>query len=1155
MIELFYPYFRGRALLAVTATFLIMPVIWLFGPLINWHGYSPLETELNRALFCLALFILCLVGIWVFDRMRKDRDKKLVEGMTGAEAGAERAAEEEAELRDKLATALTQLRQAAGKKGNFLYEQPWYVFIGPPGSGKTTAIRYSGLEFPFAEGAVLQGVGGTRFCEWMLTDRAVLIDTAGRYTTQDSDAAADKAGWDRLMGLIKKNRPRLPLNGVVVCFGVDMISRLSGPEREAHARSVRRRIRELEKALGQRLPIYFLVSKADLLPGFSEFFDDLDRDTRQQVWGFTFPLVKEPEGAVGRFGVEFDLLEQRLQDRMIERLQQERGPAQRAAMAGFPPQFASLQEPLGAFITAAFGGTKLDPAPLLRGVYFTSGTQEGSPLDRLAGALTRAFGLDPRRPAALMAQKGKSFFLGRLLRDVIFNEARLAAGNRGMERRRRIIAACVWVFAIAAVAGGAAYAWHTQATEQARMARLADQIAKAEQAARGLPLDRVADDEMTRILPYLAAARDLAAAARGEGPGLGLSQEEKLLAGAETAYRRALDRSFLPRLLYRLEGQIQGSFQRPDYLYEATRIYLMLGRQGPVDAPLLRRWFVLDWGRAYPGATAQPTRTALLQHLDALLAQDFPEYPVNGALVDRARIVFSRLPLADRVMSRLRPMADNAQNAQPWRPSEVLGPAGSRYFVRASGQPLTEGIPGLFTVEGLYRIVLPTLPNAVRDAVGESWVLGPQIRNVPGGDDPAQLERAVLTLYANEYVAAWDRMLQDLNIQPLPRNPAQAAEALNLLGAPNSPLREILRSIARQLSPGTNPDARPAQPAQQGGAQQRVEQAQGPEPSSAEPVAQIVEPRFQRLRDVPGQPLEGTLVIINDLYVQLARQAAAGSGTAIPAPAGLNPIQRLRAEAQRQPDPFGRWLATLAQDAGGTSDEANRQAIAAAGAAELAPRCRPMETRFPIRRDGQDPPIDDFRRFFGPGGTMDTFFTTRVRQFVDTTTTPWRPMAPETGNRPVVSAADVMQFWRASAIRDAFFPGVGAGGLRFELLPLGGDPALQGVVLEAEGLRTEIDRNGPFRPITLTWPTNTNTTLTFDPPASTGPITYDGPWSSLRLVMRRENTLQATQQRERLRLTVRAGDRSIVFELRAGSASHPFGLRELEEFRCPLLAP
>lgn len=1157
MIEALHPFLRGRALIAMSGVFLLMPVVWLFGPVLVWNGWSPLESELNRGLFCLALFIVCLIAVWVYDRIQKGRDKALVEGLTQADPGAERAAEEEAELRDKLTTALAQLRSAGGKKGNFLYEQPWYVVIGPPGSGKTTAIRYSGLEFPFADGAVLQGVGGTRFCEWWLTDRAVLIDTAGRYTTQDSDAAADKAGWDRFLGLIKKNRPRLPLNGVVICFGVDLISRLSAAERDIHARTVRRRIRELETTLGQRLPVYFVVSKADLLAGFAEFFDDLDRETRQQVWGFTFPVVSGPEGAVPKFNAEFDALEQRLQDRLIERLQQERGPQQRTAIAGFPSQFASLQEPLGAFVTAAFAGTKLDPAPFLRGVYFTSGTQEGSPLDRLAGALSRVFGLDPRRPAAVMGQKGKSFFLGRLLREVIFNEARLAAGNRGLERRRRIIAACVWGLSLLVLGGGAAYGWHSYTTEQARSSRLAEQLAKAEQAARGLPIDRVSDDEMTRVLPYLAAARDLPPAAQGDGAAFGLSQEEKLVAGANAAYRRALDRSLLPRLLFRLEGQIQSSFQRPDFLYEATRIYLMLGRQGPLDAPLVRQWFALDWGRAYPGATGQPTRTALLQHLDALLAQDFPEYPMNGALVDRARIVFSRLPLADRVMSRLRPLADNARNAPPWRPSDVLGPAGSRYFVRASGQPLNEGIPGLFTVEGLYRIVLPALPQAVREAASESWVLGPQVRNVPGADDPARLEVAVLTLYANEYAAAWDRMLQDLNVQPLPRNPVAAAEALNLLGAPNSPLREILRSISRQLSPGTNPDAQPAQAGQQqGGAAQRVAAAQGgPEPSSAEPVARLIEPRYQQLRDVPGQPLDGALVIINELYVQMARLATAPPGAVLPPPVGLNPIQRLQAEAARQPDPFGRWLRILAQAAGGGSDEANRQAIAAAGRAELGPRCTPMESRFPIRRDGPEPPVDDFQRLFGPGGTLDQFFSTRVRQFVDTTVNPWRPIAPEAGGRPVISQADVTQFQRAAVIRDAFFPGVGAGGLRFELVPQGFDPNAMGAILEAEGVRTEIGRGGPFRPISLTWPTRSNTTLTFDPPASVGPVAFDGPWSALRLVMRRENTLQATQQRERLRLTIRAGDRSAVFELRAGSSNHPFGLRELEEFRCPQLAP
>ena len=76
---------------------------------------------------------------------------------------------------------------------------PWYMFIGPPGAGKTTALVNSGLKFPLADTAVgrsaVRGVGGTRNCDWWFTDEAVLIDTAGRYTTQDSQAAVDSAAW------------------------------------------------------------------------------------------------------------------------------------------------------------------------------------------------------------------------------------------------------------------------------------------------------------------------------------------------------------------------------------------------------------------------------------------------------------------------------------------------------------------------------------------------------------------------------------------------------------------------------------------------------------------------------------------------------------------------------------------------------------------------------------------------------------------------------------------------------------------------------------------------------------------------------------------------------------------------------------------------
>ena len=51
-----------------------------------------------------------------------------------------------------------------GKRGyDALYALPWYMFIGPPGAGKTTALRNSGLHFPFlTDRGGVRGVGGTR---------------------------------------------------------------------------------------------------------------------------------------------------------------------------------------------------------------------------------------------------------------------------------------------------------------------------------------------------------------------------------------------------------------------------------------------------------------------------------------------------------------------------------------------------------------------------------------------------------------------------------------------------------------------------------------------------------------------------------------------------------------------------------------------------------------------------------------------------------------------------------------------------------------------------------------------------------------------------------------------------------------------------------
>src|SRR3546814_10691875 len=98
--------------------------------------------------------------------------------------------------------------------------------------------------------------------------------------------------------------------------------------------------------------------------------------------------------------------------------------------------------------------------------------------------------------------------------------------------------------------------------------------------------------------------------------GMGLYQGDKLGSLGMVAYGRALNTLFLPRLLVRLEDQIRTNIDRPDYIYEALKVYLMLGNQGPMDRSLVTQWLALDWAAAYPGDAHLMVRQDLAGNLD-----------------------------------------------------------------------------------------------------------------------------------------------------------------------------------------------------------------------------------------------------------------------------------------------------------------------------------------------------------------------------------------------------------------------------------------------------------------------------------------------------------------------------------------------------------
>ena len=93
----------------------------------------------------------------------------------------------------------------------------------------------------------------------------------------------------------------------------------------------------------------------------------------------------------------------------------------------------------------------------LRGFYFTSGTQQGSPIDQLIGSLARSFGTEEVAASSYSGQ-GKSYFLTDLIQKVIIGEAAWVSTDRAAVRRAMIIKAAAFAV-IALFSVGLSVAW------------------------------------------------------------------------------------------------------------------------------------------------------------------------------------------------------------------------------------------------------------------------------------------------------------------------------------------------------------------------------------------------------------------------------------------------------------------------------------------------------------------------------------------------------------------------------------------------------------------------------------------------------------------------------------------------------------------------
>ena len=227
----------------------------------------------------------------------------------------------------------------------------------------------------------------------------------------------------------------------------------------------------------------------------------------------------------------------------------------------------SLREIGREFLNEVFRPSRFEDPPLLRGVYYTSGTQEGTPIDRVMGSLARTFGVGQQALQAHGGQ-GRSYFLTRLLKDVVFQEADLVGANRRLEVQRRWLQRAAYTGAVA-VTILAVLAWTTSFTRnQVYVNRTTDRIEEF-QALSAQPLADPYDFD--ELLPRFNALHNVTGVYSHFGDstpflmGMGLYKGSSITEASTDAYQREMNRLLVPAIRNRLETHLDIGIGDPDF--------------------------------------------------------------------------------------------------------------------------------------------------------------------------------------------------------------------------------------------------------------------------------------------------------------------------------------------------------------------------------------------------------------------------------------------------------------------------------------------------------------------------------------------------------------------------------------------------------------
>lgn len=735
----------------------------------------------------------------------------------------EKAAARQDELAATFKAAEKRLSSSSKASEKRLRKLPAVLVLGPRGATKTTVVERSGLDIELLAGEPRRGddVVPTEVANLWYAQDSVIIEAGGALLDDPEKweallSHAQPARWAAAFGL-ERQAPRLAL----VCVPCDELLQPGAAETvPALARRIRERLVEAAQALGIRLPVYVLFTRADALPYYEDYVRSLGRDEVSQALGCTMPIVApgdaphaDVEGArVDRYLGE---LLHALSLKRREFLARESDASVMAGVYEFPREMAKLQDHLRRFLVELCRPSPLGSSPFLRGFHFTgvramvvdddggAAPAAAAPASEPALGATAVFNAAELQAAAeRMAPSRRSrripdwAFLKPFFQRVLFadDNARITttSGARVDVVRRGLLTAAAVVGVVWAV--GLVNSYRGNRGLANRVAEGVRVVNRADFQPQVFPLV----DDLERLDSLRAPLAEIVDHRRN-GPPLGLRwglyRGDALLEPGLTAWLRAfrasLGRTARQQLHARLSGLPAEPSQAAEYgrTYDALKAYLILTSDPERSSTAFLPGAVLAaWPEA--GGLDDAGDELLMRQLTFFsdVIRDGAPFaePPDDAVVDSARTFLTRFESIDQFYPTI---------------LETAGAFGEEVRLVATVPGATgimEGdfvVPAHFTIEA-WNYLHDLDVDEFFDA--ESWVLGGQSSISP--ENRQQLRAEVIGRYEAEYADAWQRFIEEARVSAF-GSASVASSRLATLSGGNSPLFMALVTASRNADP------------------------------------------------------------------------------------------------------------------------------------------------------------------------------------------------------------------------------------------------------------------------------------------------------------------------------------------------------------------